>query len=219
MVRGMISGRHAHGHERGQDGRDGRRRSACVAIVVGLALLGPQGLLARSPGSEGSEGSERPGALLRDGMRGAELVVRGEVERAEARQVDAGRRIVTIVTLRVTRRYLGEGGTRVRVRLPGGRLGDLAQRVGGVPLVAPGDRLLLMLRRRFGRLPPRAAPFELARLGRSIWRVERGRLILAPDAVTLQTRPGAWPRAEGISVPLETFEHWMNGGAGEARGP
>ncbi len=146
----------------------------------------------------------------------ASLVVSGKVLEAKARRVDAGRKIVTLVRLRVEHRFLPESpaapaaSDEIEVVLPGGVIGELGQIVGGVSLVQAGDGLLLFLRARPGLTSPRR--WELTRLGPSLWRVEGETALLSPEALRLETRPGE-PVSTPLSLPLARLPRLLAPGA------
>ncbi len=78
----------------------------------------------------------------------ADLVIVGRVSAAISRR--SGGSIETEVSLRVESSIKGSAATDVRLRLPGGRSGDLALYAGGVPNFLPGERTLLFLQQRQG---------------------------------------------------------------------
>ncbi|MDF1565051.1 MAG: hypothetical protein P1V51_18575 [Deltaproteobacteria bacterium] len=147
--------------------------------------------------------------VVRRAAAEASVVCTGEVLEARAVSVDQGRKILTLVRLAPTTFFRGAGEAapaELEIVLPGGDLGELGQRVGAVPRVEAGDRLLLFLRPRPGGARAR---LDLTLLGASIWRL-RGEgagaeAVLEPDAVRLATRPGE-PRAEVGELRLTLAE-------------
>lgn len=77
----------------------------------------------------------------------SELVVRGVVEASESRRTSSGEQIFTFTRVRVVERFKGEPAQYVEVRTPGGTVGELTQRVAGVPALVEGDEVILLLRR------------------------------------------------------------------------
>lgn len=99
----------------------------------------------------------------------ADVVAVVEVSSTTTRQTPAGR-IVTQVALEVSEPLKGTAaGASLLLVLPGGTVGDLTQRVPGVPQVEAGDTALVYLERAGDRA------FRLVGL-------EQGWLYVAPDA-------------------------------------
>jgi hypothetical protein len=84
----------------------------------------------------------------RDLLVRSDLIIVGKVLSTESRWLFPIGMIVTDVTFSVERRAKGgPGPSTIVVRNPGGRVGDVAQDVDGVPAFAPGDEVLLFLDR------------------------------------------------------------------------
>lgn len=82
-------------------------------------------------------------ASVEDLARTSDVVVRGSIARRSARRV--GPRIYTEVTLRAAAVWRGSAPAEVTVRVPGGEVGNLGQRVDGAPVFAEGEEVVLFL--------------------------------------------------------------------------
>ena len=102
----------------------------------------------------------------------SDLVVVGQVEAVTPRAVDGGRRIMSLVRLRVTEGLRGEGPAEIEVVLPGGRRGELAQQVPGVPTLRPGERVALFLRLQAPARPGVPPLYRLTAYGLALYRLE-----------------------------------------------
>lgn len=80
--------------------------------------------------------------------RSADAIVQGTVRRMESRWSGDGRRIVTDVEIQVAEALKGQPGDTVLVTLPGGRMGELGQKVSGEASFAPGEEVVVFLQRR-----------------------------------------------------------------------
>jgi hypothetical protein len=80
--------------------------------------------------------------------RSADTIIHGTVRRMESRWSGDGRRIVTDVEIQVTEALKGQAGGTVLVTQPGGRVGDIGQRVSGLASFTPGEEVVLFLERR-----------------------------------------------------------------------
>ncbi|WP_375766331.1 hypothetical protein NR798_32160 [Archangium gephyra] len=83
----------------------------------------------------------------------SDAIVHGTVRRVESRWSGDGRRIVTDVEIQVTealkgQAQVGQAGGTVLVTQPGGRVGDIGQRVSGLAAFAPGEEVVVFLERR-----------------------------------------------------------------------
>jgi hypothetical protein len=81
----------------------------------------------------------------------SDAIVHGTVRRVESRWSGDGRRIVTDVEIQVTealKGQTGQAGSTVLVTQPGGRVGDIGQRVSGLAAFAPGEEVVVFLERR-----------------------------------------------------------------------
>jgi hypothetical protein len=78
----------------------------------------------------------------------ADAVVVGRVIGAQSRWTEDRRRIVTDVTVEVDEALKGAPGKTVIIRQPGGRVGDVGQRVDGIASFAPGEQVLVFLEAR-----------------------------------------------------------------------
>ena len=78
----------------------------------------------------------------------SDAIVHGTVRRVESRWSGDGRRIVTDVEIQVTEALKGQAGSTVLVTQPGGRVGDIGQRVSGLASFTPGEEVVVFLERR-----------------------------------------------------------------------
>ena len=78
----------------------------------------------------------------------SDAIVHGTVRRVESRWSGDGRRIITDVEIQVTEALKGQAGGTVLVTQPGGRVGDIGQRVSGLAAFAPGEEVVVFLERR-----------------------------------------------------------------------
>lgn len=78
----------------------------------------------------------------------SDAIVHGTVRRVESRWSGDGRRIVTDVEIQVTEALKGQAGSTVLVTQPGGRVGDIGQRVSGLAAFTPGEEVVVFLERR-----------------------------------------------------------------------
>jgi hypothetical protein len=85
---------------------------------------------------------------VEEAARSAEAVVRGRVTSATARVAGDGRRVVTDVDIAVDSAWKGAPGATVRVVVPGGSTGSLAQWVDAAPTFEPGEEVVVFLGRR-----------------------------------------------------------------------
>ena len=76
-----------------------------------------------------------------------DAVVRARVETCEARVSADGRRIYTHATIRCSQVWRGSAPRELVVKVPGGQVGRLAQRVEGAPVLQPGEEVVLFLRK------------------------------------------------------------------------
>jgi hypothetical protein len=75
----------------------------------------------------------------------ASLVIRGTAGPSEAKWDERRKRIQTWTTVRVTEVLKGEAGASVRVRQPGGIVGEVGQLVEGAVRFQPDEEVLLFL--------------------------------------------------------------------------
>ncbi|OJT20573.1 hypothetical protein BO221_31795 [Archangium sp. Cb G35] len=75
----------------------------------------------------------------------SDAIVHGTVRRVESRWSGDGRRIITDVEIQVTEALKGQAGGTVLVSQPGGRVGDIGQRVSGLATFAPGEEVVVFL--------------------------------------------------------------------------
>ncbi|MBM7115009.1 hypothetical protein [Archangium primigenium] len=86
-------------------------------------------------------------AELPELAQSSDAIVHGTVRRVESRWSGDGRRIVTDVEIQVTESLKGQPGATVLVTQPGGRVGDIGQRVSGLATFTPGEEVVVFLAR------------------------------------------------------------------------
>jgi hypothetical protein len=130
--------------------------------------------------------------------RGADAVVRGKVLRTAARWI--GGRIVTEAEIAVASAWKGAPGERITVAVPGGRVGDLAQRVSGSPTFRPEEEVVVFA--------TRAGPgrWGVAGLAQGKYRVEAGQARPDLSGVRFETRPLAQGERPVSAMPVEELE-------------
>lgn len=139
--------------------------------------------------------------------READAVVRGTVRRVHSRWSGDGRRIVTDVEIQVAEALKGAPGGTVLVTQPGGRVGDIGQRVSGLASFSEGEEVVVFLQRR-GR-----DAFSVRGMAQGKFRVQRskdGKAALAVPESTGDVRvvdpaTGQEVHPERKSVPLESL--------------
>ena len=139
--------------------------------------------------------------------RAADAVVRGTVRRVESRWAGDGKRIVTDVEIQVAEALKGAPGHTVLVTQPGGRVGDIGQKVSGLAAFTPGEEVVVFLDRR-GK-----AAFSVRGMAQGKFRVQRskdGKAALAVpespgDARVLDPATGEEVRPARHAVPLESL--------------
>lgn len=136
-------------------------------------------------------------ASVEEVARTSDAVVRGRVERLSARWSGDGRRILTDVEVRVSAVWKGAAPERVRITVPGGRIGRVAQRVDAAPAFAEGEEVVVFLARR-------GAGFRVAGSALGAYRVERGQARPTVAAPRLARR--TLPRGERAVEPMAVAE-------------
>jgi hypothetical protein len=139
--------------------------------------------------------------------RKADAVVRGTVRRVESRWSADGRRIVTDVEIQVAETLKGAPGSTVLVTQPGGRVGDIGQRVSGLASFAQGEEVVVFLQRR-GK-----SAFSVRGMAQGKFQVRRspdGKAVLAVpestgDARLVDPATGKETAATQRSLPLESL--------------
>jgi len=109
---------------------------------------------------------------VEDVARDSEAVLEGRVMRKASHLSRDGRTIWTEVEIAVSAAWRGAPEDFVKLAVPGGRVGDLAQRVDAAPAFAEGERVVVFVTRR-------GAYWQLAGLALAKYRVEGGRAV--PD--------------------------------------
>ncbi|WP_257456144.1 hypothetical protein [Archangium lipolyticum] len=137
--------------------------------------------------------------------RSADTIVHGTVRRMESRWSGDGRRIVTDVEIQVTETLKGQAGGTVLVTQPGGRVGDIGQRVSGLASFTPGEEVVLFLERRGTQ------SFRVAAMAQGKYKVQRSadgtRAMAVPEPIgdTLlvdpDTRQPTTSSLQSLSLP------------------
>lgn len=110
-----------------------RRLPAALALAAALALPRPAPAAVAVPAS------------VEELARASGAVVRGRVRAAVARWSEDGRRIETEAEVEVLAAWRGAPAARLTVRVPGGAVGRVGQRVDGAPRLAEGEEVVLFL--------------------------------------------------------------------------
>lgn len=116
--------------------------------------------------------------------REAELVARGTVESVESRRSSDGRRIYTVAKLRVADTWKGEAQETVEIRVPGGTVDGISQIVQGMARFAPGEEVVVFLRRPGRGEATRAGPMHVVAEAQgklTVRRDDAGNEVAAPD--------------------------------------
>jgi len=106
-----------------------------LIVLAALVAAGP----ARS--------AEAVSASVEELARESDAVVRGRVSSADSRWSDDGRRISTTYEVRRAAVLRGKAPAVVRVVVPGGVVGRIGQRLDAAPSLAPGEDVIVFLRR------------------------------------------------------------------------
>ncbi len=132
--------------------------------------------------------------------READAVVQGRVEKRESRWAADGRHIYTLVTLRTTSVWRGSAPERVVVRVRGGEVGDVGQRVDAEATFSEGEQVVVFLAR------DRGGNWRVHGMGLGKFRVEAGRA--SPSFHGMSFTKGTVPAGERLveSMPLEELE-------------
>jgi hypothetical protein len=147
--------------------------------------------------------------------RKADAVVQGTVRRVQSRWAAGGRRIVTDVEIQVSDVLKGSPGRTVVVTQPGGRVGDIGQRVSGLASFDEGEEVVVFLQRR-GR-----DAYSVRGMAQGKFRVQRspdGKTVLAVPEPTQDVRlvdpvTGQETHAAQRSVSLESLRSTVRAAA------
>jgi hypothetical protein len=146
--------------------------------------------------------------------RAADVVVRARVAGVSSRWSRDGRRILTDVQLRVLERISGECADTLQLVQPGGEVGDLGQKVDGVPPFAPGEEAVLFLERQ-GRV------HALVGLAQGKWTVDRAATVVqaVPARVGARVVEAGTGReaAPPPAVPLDGLVRQVRAARGTAK--
>ncbi len=132
--------------------------------------------------------------------RGADAVVQGRVERRTSRWSADGRHIHTLVTLRSARVLRGSAPEEVVVRVPGGVVGDVGQRVDAAPAFDDGEEVVVFLAR------DRAGDWRVHGLALGKFRVEAGQARPSLEAVRFSPGEVAPGERRVEAMPLDELE-------------
>jgi len=145
--------------------------------------------------------------------RASDAVVRVRVEGVSARWSVDKRRILTDVRVRVLERIAGECGETLQVVQPGGVVGDVGQKVDGVPGFTQGEEAVLFLER-LGTV------YGLVGLAQGKWTVERAKaeVLARPVPVGARVVELETGREVGPSpaLPLESLVRQVRAAKGVA---
>jgi len=136
-------------------------------------------------------------ATVEELARTSSLVVRGTVAGQECRVGADGHRLYTFVEIRVTEALKGPPVSRVTVRVPGGVLGALGQRVAGAAAFADGDEVVVFL-------SPAGEVHQVTGMAQGKFAVE-GK-VARPDLSGLHLLPGDLPAGELAAGPMPLEE-------------
>lgn len=165
---------------------------------VQLALLL---LLAASPAAA----AVAPPVTVENLAREADAVVRGKVQRRESRWAQDGRHIFTYATVRVGAVWRGAAPQRITVRVPGGEVGEIGQKVDAAPELADGEEVVLFLVREDGDT------FRVHGLALGKFKVEKGEA--RPDLGHFTFTKGLIPEGERRveTMPVDELEWRVRG--------
>ena len=160
-----------------------------------------------------------------DLAHGAPIVARATVVSLDTHLEPIGGedRPVTLVTLQLLEAIKGSPGATFVVRLPGGRVGDLAWWIPGTPVFAPGQEVVLML----GPMPGHPGQLRLTEFGLSKFDLisdEAGRKFAVRPAFTVDddlavSRRALAPGGAGQARDAESFLSFLRSAArGEEEG-
>jgi hypothetical protein len=97
----------------------------------------------------------------------SDAIVRGKVKRLESRWSGDKMRIFTEVEVEVAESLKGEPAQTVKIRQPGGQVGDIAQVVSGLASFQEGEEVVVFLEKRGGQR------FQVSGMAQGKFRVER----------------------------------------------
>lgn len=130
--------------------------------------------------------------------RDADAVVRGKVLRTSSRWV--GGRIVTDAEIAVASAWKGAPGERVVVTVPGGTVGDVAQRVDAAPTFTQGEEVVV-----FASRARRGTGWRVGHAALGKYRVEEGGRV-RPGAAGARFEPRALPAGERLVEEMTVDE-------------
>ncbi len=132
------------------------------ALVIALVLTAPFGPLLGDARATTLVFLDVPAKA-----KGADRVVQGTVVSQASRWTGDNRRIITETVIDVAEVWKGEPVKQLKVRQPGGEIGDIGQRVDGVAKFTVGEEVVLFLEARPG------GAWLLHGMGQGKYRVER----------------------------------------------
>jgi len=166
--------------------------------LVPLLVAAPLALAALTIHAPPARASTFVETSVEETARVADAVVRGKVLRTAARWV--GGRIVTEAEISVASAWKGDPGERIVVAVPGGRVGDLAQRVSGAPTFQADEEVVVFAARAGG------GRWGVAGLALGKYRVEAGQARPDLSGVRFETRPLALGERPVGAMPVEELE-------------
>ncbi len=155
----------------------------CAVVAVAVAMAAGQTAWA----------SVLPFSSIEALTEKAEVVFRGRVQDVEYRLVDEGRRVVTLLIVSVEDGFKGRDSGDVKVIVPGGRYGELVQRVAGMPTFYLDEEVVLFLERYPApRASTAAERFTLVSMGLGAFLVEGDKALRRADELrVVRERPGS----------------------------
>ena len=140
---------------------------------------------------------------LEEMVRQSTAIVR--VRAGESRTVRSGALLYTVTQLEVLEQWKGIAASQLEVSAPGGRLGQLSQRFGGVPRLQPGSSYVVMLwQGPSGRI-------HIIGLSQGLFKVraeENGQLVIRRNpssGLMLSPVSGQPVQAARVAMPLDHF--------------
>lgn len=162
-----------------------RRVSVVLALVALLGIL---------PGV--AQASVMIEASIQELAREAEVVARGTVVSTESRWSSDGRRIFTVVRLRVDEAWKGKPAEEVEIRVPGGSLDGIGQIVQGAARFQEGEEVVVFLQP--------AGKVRLPDQPMNVVSMAQGKLEIRADAAGVEI---AAPNLEGMQLVERKAPH------------
>ncbi|WP_373048235.1 hypothetical protein [Vulgatibacter sp.] len=175
--------------------------AAAAALVVGFAGTASASVMIE--------------ANVTEMTREADVVAKGKVTTTESKVSRDGKRIFTVVTLRVDEAWKGAPGKTLQIQVPGGTHGGIGQVVHGAPRFTEGEEVVVFLRApvRGAEVQAPTLPLRVVAMAQGKLRVERnaeGNEVAAPDLSGLELiEPGTTepvPATKVAPVQLQILE-------------